>query len=111
MRYCCSFCGKSVSSELPDDSVIRGVIFCPECIQAKKVLFPEDADDVSATMAYRLAQKIVDDLMVNGAGEKADRLVLIDQTGRDLGGWGKVPLLHRIAAVLKPGVEEGREDA
>jgi DNA-directed RNA polymerase subunit RPC12/RpoP len=33
MRYFCYFCGKSVSSELPDDSVIRALLVCPECIE------------------------------------------------------------------------------
>lgn len=32
MRYGCYHCGKSVTSELPDDSVIRAVLICPECI-------------------------------------------------------------------------------
>jgi hypothetical protein len=43
MRYPCYTCGKSVSSELPDDSVIRAVLVCPECIEADRVRFPGDA--------------------------------------------------------------------
>jgi hypothetical protein len=31
MRYFCLACGKSVTSELPEDAVIRAVIHCPEC--------------------------------------------------------------------------------
>lgn len=42
MRYYCWECKKSVTSELPDDSVIRAVLICPECIEAKKVIFPDD---------------------------------------------------------------------
>jgi hypothetical protein len=42
MRYYCYFCGKSVTSELLDDSVIRAVLICPECIEAKRVIFPDD---------------------------------------------------------------------
>jgi DNA-directed RNA polymerase subunit RPC12/RpoP len=41
MRYVCSFCGQSVTSELPDDSVIRAVLVCPECIEAKRVIIVE----------------------------------------------------------------------
>lgn len=41
MRYSCWTCHKSVTSELPDDSVIRAVLICPECIEQKKVIFPE----------------------------------------------------------------------
>jgi hypothetical protein len=33
MRYSCHFCHKSVSSELPDDSVIRATLICPECLE------------------------------------------------------------------------------
>lgn len=42
MRYPCHMCGKSVTSELPDDSVIRAILVCPECIETGKILFPDD---------------------------------------------------------------------
>lgn len=32
MRLFCFSCGKSVSNELPDDTVVRAALFCPECI-------------------------------------------------------------------------------
>jgi len=32
MRYYCQYCSKSVTSELPDDSVIRATLICPECL-------------------------------------------------------------------------------
>jgi len=41
MRLKCYFCGKSVSNEVPQDTTIRAVLVCPECIQAEKVLIPE----------------------------------------------------------------------
>jgi DNA-directed RNA polymerase subunit RPC12/RpoP len=41
MRYHCQFCGKSVTSELPDDSVIRSILVCPECIEAGRIVIPE----------------------------------------------------------------------
>jgi hypothetical protein len=45
---------------------------------------------------------IVDDLFVNGEGEQADRLVLWqDDTGRNLGGWAKVPIFHRIEKIVR----------
>lgn len=44
MRYFCWFCHKCVTSELPDDSVIRASLICPECIQQKKVKFTEDEE-------------------------------------------------------------------
>jgi hypothetical protein len=44
MRYFCWTCHKSVSSELPEDSVIRGLIVCPECIEIGTVSFTGDTD-------------------------------------------------------------------
>ncbi len=32
MRLTCNRCGKSVSNEMPDDTVVRAWIECPECI-------------------------------------------------------------------------------
>lgn len=46
MRYVCYFCGKSVSSELPNDSIIRAILVCPECIEAKKIIVVGDDNDV-----------------------------------------------------------------
>jgi hypothetical protein len=33
VRYACFFCLKSVTSELPDDSIIRATLICPECLE------------------------------------------------------------------------------
>ena len=33
MRYRCHYCGKSVTSELPDTAVIRATLICPECLE------------------------------------------------------------------------------
>jgi hypothetical protein len=41
MRYFCWCCHKSVTSELPEDSVIRALLVCPECIEANRVIFPD----------------------------------------------------------------------
>lgn len=41
MRYFCWSCKQSVTSELPDDSIIRAVLVCPECIEKGRVKFPE----------------------------------------------------------------------
>jgi DNA-directed RNA polymerase subunit RPC12/RpoP len=52
MRYFCWTCKKSVTSELPDDSIIRAVLVCPECIEAKRVVIKED-DDIADREAQR----------------------------------------------------------
>jgi hypothetical protein len=44
MRYPCYFCFKSVTSELPDDCVIRAALVCPECLIEGRIVFKEDAD-------------------------------------------------------------------
>lgn len=49
MRYICMDCGKPVSSDVPDDSVFRAVIFCPECY-GKQV--------AEVTALQRLAQEL-----------------------------------------------------
>jgi DNA-directed RNA polymerase subunit RPC12/RpoP len=41
MRYYCYFCGKSATSELPADAVVRALIVCPECIGEGKIIIPE----------------------------------------------------------------------
>lgn len=41
MRYHCGCCGKCVTSSLPEDSVIRAFLVCPECIGNEKIIFPE----------------------------------------------------------------------
>lgn len=35
MRILCNECGKSVSTEVPDETVIRAWTVCPECIEGK----------------------------------------------------------------------------
>ena len=45
MRLFCWSCAKSVSNEVPDETVLRAVCICPECIEAKKVVFPEDTKE------------------------------------------------------------------
>lgn len=32
MRLICFSCGKSVSSAVPADTIVRAVLFCPECM-------------------------------------------------------------------------------
>ena len=52
--------------------------------------------------AHALARLIVEDLCENGNGDKGDRLVITADgpPSRDLGGWSRLALLHRIARVL-----------
>jgi len=45
MRYFCWFCSKSVTSELPNDSVIRAILICPECIEEKEVIIEEEKEN------------------------------------------------------------------
>jgi hypothetical protein len=34
IRLCCFFCGKSISTEVPNDTIVRAICVCPECVPA-----------------------------------------------------------------------------
>ena len=42
MRLFCHFCHKSVSNEVPDSTIIRAVLICPECVEKS----PEEIERV-----------------------------------------------------------------
>jgi len=42
MRIKCGYCGKSVSTEVPDGTVVRAWVECPECIEN---LYPTESDN------------------------------------------------------------------
>jgi hypothetical protein len=52
MRLCCFFCGKSVSTEVHDDTILRALCVCPECIPSK---MRDDTARLSARMLRRTA--------------------------------------------------------
>jgi hypothetical protein len=53
------------------------------------------------TNADLLLQRFVDDLFTNGAGEKADRLVLYrDDAAHDLGGLNRQAVMSRLRAAF-----------
>jgi len=60
--------------------------------------------------ARELAEAIVRDLFVNGAGQQAARLVLFDHHGRDLGGWGREPARDRIETALQAAASRPLEE-
>lgn len=49
----------------------------------------------------QLAAEIAALLFTTGAGRKAQRLVLVDENKRDLGGWGEKPIADLIEAKLR----------
>jgi hypothetical protein len=53
------------------------------------------------TPPRQVAETIADELFVNGFGEQADRLVLLDDAGRNLGGWSKTAVVDRITACIE----------
>lgn len=55
MRLPCYGCGKSVSNEVPDDTILRACAFCPECIQAGKVA-------IGGTYEFVFAESLAPDL-------------------------------------------------
>lgn len=57
--------------------------------------------------AKTLAETIADELFINGFGEKAVRLKMVDATERDLGGWCRAAVVQKIAACLRASPETG----
>lgn len=55
MRLRCYFCGKSVSTEVDDETIVRAILVCPECIEAGKMVIPEGAvADTPASVARKI---------------------------------------------------------
>jgi hypothetical protein len=51
IRYHCFFCAKTVSNEVPNDTVIRAALICPECIgMADHKKFDEVLKDIEARL-------------------------------------------------------------
>jgi len=44
MKLSCFTCGATVSSELPEDTVVRGTVECPECAEKKAVTTAENLE-------------------------------------------------------------------
>lgn len=44
MRIGCNICGKPVSSEVPDDTIVRAWVECPECIEKQ----PDETSNLSS---------------------------------------------------------------
>lgn len=40
-RLHCYFCAKSVSSEVPEETVVRGVLICQKCMEAMESIHPD----------------------------------------------------------------------
>ncbi len=47
MRLACYLCGKPVSSELDDDTVLRAIVICPECIAKRHIHLSEPPPQMS----------------------------------------------------------------
>jgi hypothetical protein len=56
-------------------------------------------------LVQEIAETIVDDLFINGQGEEAQRLVLMNRDERPLGGWSRAAVTERIARTLKEHIE------
>lgn len=53
MQLHCIVCGQSVSSQVPDDTIIRAYLQCPECLAE----MDEEIADAFFTEAARVGQK------------------------------------------------------
>lgn len=50
LRLRCFYCGTSVSNEVPEDTVVRAVLICPECLEKEAKELPEE--DKSTIVQY-----------------------------------------------------------
>jgi glycine/serine hydroxymethyltransferase len=57
-------------------------------------------DEIIQRQARAMAEKIADDIMSDGAGTKAHRIVMVDSNNRMGAGWSRGQLVDRIAAHL-----------
>lgn len=63
MRIGCMQCGKSVSTEVPDDTVVRAWVECPECIESKDpnkfqpVRMVEITTETIADLVYHIGER------------------------------------------------------
>lgn len=55
--YCCK-CGKSVSSQVPDNTIVRAWVECPECVE-KQSEQPIDGDNLTNWLTTLPLDKIV----------------------------------------------------
>lgn len=74
-----------------------------ECAYCENRRAAEETHSEASPDVARLIEQIVDDLFVNGAGDRADRLVLtVDgPPSCDLGGWCRGALRDRLVAALQ----------
>ena len=59
--------------------------------------------------ARERAEKLAAFLLTDGVGQRAVRLVLVDDQKNDLGGWGFHPLVYQIEQAIQVAIEEERE--
>jgi len=65
-----------------------------DAVSCYRAQFPEPAPP-------SLAERIAEGLFHSGLGQDAERLVLVSKSGRDLGGWGRGPLIDRIDGLIE----------
>jgi chromosome segregation ATPase len=115
MRIRCNSCGKSVSSEVPDDTVLRAYAECPECIEKR----PDYEDEIARLKvergalkeAYTIAIKDTDRLQAALAEKERKYKSLLEEfdARRFEGGREVAKLLTENTALKKQLAEKSRE--
>lgn len=65
----------------------------------------------SDAVRERVETVVREQLLTNGGGEVAERLVLMLPDGRDGGGWGAAPLVDRVLTLVREGRAQALEEA
>lgn len=66
-----------------------------------ELVSPKPPPPIENQVMEKIADAIGEELFINGAGEKAKRLVLELEDGSNGGGWGKKPMIDIILKHLK----------
>lgn len=51
MQLTCSECERPVSSEVPDETVVAALIFCPECFVRRVIVDPDPSAPATEPLA------------------------------------------------------------
>ena len=96
MKIRCCKCGENVSTEVPDETIVRGWVECPECI--------EKAPDFQAELAKCREEKVELEAFLD-----ADRERPYKHSGQFFQSWRKAFVLWKEYRQSKQAKAEGGE--
>lgn len=91
MRLFCSHCGKSVSNAVPDSTIIRASLECPECLSIRYSLTAADVRRLLFCVGVTFARHAILPIFAADLCAKLEKLkeFIGDEEEDDDGGGGK----------------------